>query len=103
MGTLEMEKGNPIQDMAAQGIWDCFLAKESALKLVGNCCLDVLRVDQIIMSRPRVDRNPRALTRTGTKIPSSGNPCLVFVELRHLSSLAACGCAVFNMRTWVKK
>jgi T-complex protein 1 subunit theta len=32
--TLEMENGNPIQDMAAQGVWDCYQAKESALKLV---------------------------------------------------------------------
>merc|ERR1711959_327872 len=68
--TLEMEKGNPIQDMAAQGIWDCFLAKESALKLVGNCCLDVLRVDQIIMARPAGGPKPKGPNKNWDKDPN---------------------------------
>jgi len=70
--TLEMEKGNPIQDMAAQGIWDCFLAKESALKLVGNCCLDVLRVDQIIMARPAGGPKPKGPNKNWDKDPIFG-------------------------------
>jgi len=70
--TLEMEKGSPIQDMAAQGIWDCFQAKESALKLVGNCCLDVLRVDQIIMSRPAGGPKPKGPNKNWDKDPIFG-------------------------------
>merc|ERR1711907_736241 len=70
--TLEMEKGNPIQDMAAQGVWDCYQAKESALKLVGNCCLDVLRVDQIIMSRPAGGPKPKGPNKNWDKDPIFG-------------------------------
>merc|ERR1711959_230958 len=50
--TVDIEAGNPVSDMAADGVMDCYMVKDSALTLVNNCCLDVLRVDQIIMARP---------------------------------------------------
>jgi len=50
--TADVEGESPISDMAAAGVWDSFYAKEGAFKLVSGTCLDVLRVDQIIMSRP---------------------------------------------------
>jgi len=50
--TMNVEDEVPIADMAAAGVWDSYMAKESAFKLVSSTCMDVLRVDQIIMSRP---------------------------------------------------
>merc|ERR1711977_303328 len=70
--SLEVEGDTPIVDMAAAEIWDCFLAKESALKLVGNCCLDVLRVDQIIMARPAGGPKPKGPNKNWDKDPIFG-------------------------------
>lgn len=50
--SMNVEDDTPIIDMAAAGVWDSYYAKESAFKLVSSTCMDVLRVDQIIMSRP---------------------------------------------------
>lgn len=50
--TMNVEDQESIVDMSAEGVWDCYMAKESAFKLVSSTCMDVLRVDQIIMSRP---------------------------------------------------
>merc|ERR1711988_816333 len=49
---MNVDDNTPIMDMAAAGVWDCYTAKESALRLVSGTCMDVLRVDQIIMARP---------------------------------------------------
>jgi T-complex protein 1 subunit theta len=50
--SVNVEGDVPIMDMAAAGIWDCLSAKQTALQLVSHTCMDVLRVDQIIMARP---------------------------------------------------
>ena len=50
--STDAETEEPIVDMAAAGIYDSYYAKMSAFTLVSNTCMDVLRVDQIIMSRP---------------------------------------------------
>lgn len=50
--STDAETEEPIVDMAAAGIYDCYFAKMSAFTLVSQTCMDVLRVDQIIMSRP---------------------------------------------------
>merc|ERR1712159_898339 len=50
--TADVEGEHTLCDMEAEGVWDCYHAKESAFKLVSGTCMDVLRVDQIIMARP---------------------------------------------------
>ena len=70
--SLEVEGDTPIVDMAAAEIWDCFLAKESAIKLVSNCCMDVLRVDQIIMARPAGGPKPKGPNKNWDKDPVFG-------------------------------
>jgi len=50
--TSDVEGEHTLVDMEAEGIYDCYYAKESAFKLVSGTCMDVLRVDQIIMARP---------------------------------------------------
>jgi len=50
--TANVEGEHTLCDMEAEGVWDCYYAKESAFKLVSGTCMDVLRVDQIIMARP---------------------------------------------------
>lgn len=70
--SLEVEGDAPIVDMAAAEIWDCFLAKESAIKLVSNCCMDVLRVDQIIMARPAGGPKPKGPNKNWDKDPVFG-------------------------------
>jgi len=50
--TMNSEESSAIMDMAAADVWDSYLVKESAFRLVSSVCMDVLRVDQIIMSRP---------------------------------------------------
>jgi T-complex protein 1 subunit theta len=49
---MNVDDDAALVDMSAAGVWDCFVAKESALRLVSSTCMDVLRVDQIIMARP---------------------------------------------------
>merc|ERR1711998_424404 len=49
---MNVDDDSTLVDMAAAGVWDCYVAKESALRLVSSTCMDVLRVDQIIMARP---------------------------------------------------
>jgi T-complex protein 1 subunit theta len=44
--------GGGVCDAAAAGILDVFAAKQSALRLAVDAALTVLRVDQIIMSKP---------------------------------------------------
>jgi T-complex protein 1 subunit theta len=50
--SVNVEGDVPIMDMAAAGVYDCLSAKQTALQLVSHTCMDVLRVDQIIMARP---------------------------------------------------
>lgn len=49
---MNVDDDAALVDMSAAGVWDCYVAKESALRLVASTCMDVLRVDQIIMARP---------------------------------------------------
>merc|ERR1711871_295964 len=57
--SLDLEGNTPIMDMAAAGIWDCHMAKSTAISLVSTTMMDVLRVDQIIMSRPAGGPKPK--------------------------------------------
>jgi chaperonin GroEL (HSP60 family) len=41
-----------VKDLAADGVFDLLVTKESALRLAVDAALTVLRVDQIIMSKP---------------------------------------------------
>lgn len=49
-----------VGDKAADGILDLFATKESAIRLATDAALTVLRVDQIIMSKPAGGPKPPA-------------------------------------------
>merc|ERR1711907_838720 len=70
--SLEVEGETPLLDMATAEIWDCFMAKDSALKLVTQCAMDVLRVDQIIMARPAGGPKPKGPNKNWDKDPVFG-------------------------------
>mmetsp|Transcript_60894 Transcript_60894/g.119409 ORF Transcript_60894/g.119409 Transcript_60894/m.119409 type:complete len:553 (-) Transcript_60894:255-1913(-) len=44
--------GKGVKDMAASGVFDLLSTKESAIRLAVDAALTILRVDQIIMSKP---------------------------------------------------
>jgi len=70
--SLDLEGQNPIVDMAAAGIFDCYSAKHSAIQLVSATMMDVLRVDQIIMSRPAGGPKPKGPNKNWDKDPVFG-------------------------------
>lgn len=63
-GVDNTENGNMIGDSHEKGIWDLFQCKFWALKFAANAATTVLRVDQIIMSKPA----------GGPKAPKQGAP-----------------------------
>merc|ERR1712054_6803 len=70
--SLDLEGQNPIMDMQAAGIWDCYTAKSTAIQLVSTTMMDVLRVDQIIMSRPAGGPKPKGPNKNWDKDPVFG-------------------------------
>jgi len=70
--SLDLEGNTPIMDMAAAGIWDCYSAKSTAISLVSTTMMDVLRVDQIIMSRPAGGPKPKGPNKNWDKDPVFG-------------------------------
>merc|ERR1712159_941480 len=69
---MNVDDDATLVDMAAAGVWDCYVAKESALRLVSSTCMDVLRVDQIIMSRPAGGPKMKGPNRNWDKDPVFG-------------------------------
>lgn len=70
--SLDVEGDTPIVDMQAAGIFDCYMAKHFAIQLVSNTMMDILRVDQIIMSRPAGGPKPKGPNKNWDKDPIFG-------------------------------
>jgi T-complex protein 1 subunit theta len=60
MGVDISPEGEGLADMAQAGVIDLLATKENALRLAVDAVLTVLRVDQIIMSKPAGGPKPRA-------------------------------------------
>jgi T-complex protein 1 subunit theta len=69
---VEMENPETCADMAEMGVWDCLATKETALHLIMNTSVDILRVDTIIMARQAGGPKPKGPNKNWDKDPIFG-------------------------------
>jgi len=69
---VEMESTETTADMAEVGVWDCLATKATALQLVVNTSVDILRVDNIIMARLAGGPKPKGPNKNWDKDPIFG-------------------------------
>merc|ERR1711865_698992 len=69
---VQMESSETCVDMAETGVWDCLATKETALHLVMNTSVDILRVDTIIMARQAGGPKPKGPNKNWDKDPIFG-------------------------------
>jgi len=67
-----MESTDGIADMAEANVWDCLATKTTALQLVVNTAVDILRVDNIIMARLAGGPKPKGPNKNWDKDPIFG-------------------------------
>jgi T-complex protein 1 subunit theta len=67
-----MESTDKVADMAEAGVWDCLATKTTALQLILNTAVDILRVDTIIMARLAGGPKPKGPNKNWDKDPIFG-------------------------------
>eukprot|EP00656_Telonema_subtile_P057576 TRINITY_DN949_c0_g1_i4.p1 TRINITY_DN949_c0_g1~~TRINITY_DN949_c0_g1_i4.p1 ORF type:complete len:501 (+),score=134.36 TRINITY_DN949_c0_g1_i4:145-1647(+) len=69
---VTMESADSTADMAKVGCWDCLATKATALQLIVNTAVDILRVDTIIMARLAGGPKPKGPNKNWDKDPIFG-------------------------------
>jgi len=67
-----MESSESIACMRETGVWDCLATKTTALQLIVNTAVDILRVDTIIMARLAGGPKPKGPNKNWDKDPIFG-------------------------------